>query len=71
MLLEIEILDTKYMNSKEKDYFEPSERDMDYFYLTLGKIENVNEIGQLLVKALDSENSFWVDANSPKIHPCG
>lgn len=71
MILEIEILDENYINQKEKEYFDPSERDMDWFYLTYGKIENINETGQLLIKALDSEHSFWVDANSPRIHPCG
>ncbi len=71
MILETEVLDVDYMNSKEKEYFDPSERDMNFFYLTIGRIETVNEKGQLLIKALDSDNSFWVDANSTRIHPCG
>lgn len=71
MLLEVEILDTEFINSKDKEYFDSSLRDSNYFYLTVAIVENVNATGQLLIKTLDSDSTYWVDANSNRLHPCG
>jgi hypothetical protein len=73
MCVEVERTQTAEQLAQNKHaYYASDETDHEVTLLGPAVIQEVNENGELRIKLANSNvPSFWLDATSPHLHPCG